>query len=146
MAALLLDWRRTGKVRYLVPSTAPGDPRFDPRRYWLGPVWPHVNWMIAEGLKSVGQSAAARQVVADTLELLEGHGLKEYYNPTASAATTGAGAGREERGLGAGDFGFSSAAYPQLLELARELQVQRSPAAMQPETYAAIYRYVKMSL
>ena len=102
--------------------------------------------MIAEGLKSVGQSAAARQVVADTLELLEGHGLKEYYNPTASAATTGAGAGREERGLGAGDFGFSSAAYPQLLELARELQVQRSPAAMQPETYAAIYRYVKMSL
>ena len=30
----------------LVPSTAPHDPSYEPKRYWRGPVWPHINWMI----------------------------------------------------------------------------------------------------
>ena len=144
MAGLLLEWRRSGKVRYLVPSTAPGHSLFDPVKYWLGPVWPHVNFMIAEGLHSVGQTTAAQQVVADTLELLEKHGLKEYYNPLENAGESEG----HRRGLGAGDFGFSCATYPGLLELARELGLRQHGTGAHGGAYtmAMMYEYVKTSV
>ena len=140
MAAILMEWCQSGKVQYLVPSTTPDHALFDPVKYWLGPVWPHVNKMIAEGLQAVGQTAAARQVVSDSLELLENHGLKEYYNPLKST-------GQEsdiKRGLGAGDFGFSSAVYPSFLELARQLDLRGDGIAS--GDYLALYDYVKSSM
>ena len=35
--------------------------RFEPLRYWRGPVWAVVNWMIAEGLADRGRSRAGRR-------------------------------------------------------------------------------------
>ena len=75
MAAMLKSWRGQ-HVRYLVPSTAPKDALFNPVKYWLGPVWPHVNLMIAEGLFDCGEKETAGLVVKDTLALLEGSGSK----------------------------------------------------------------------
>lgn len=141
MAAILMEWCQSGKVQYLVPSTTPDHALFDPVKYWLGPVWPHVNKMIAEGLQAVGQTAAARQVVSDSLELLENHGLKEYYNPLKS---TGQDSNDIKRGLGAGDFGFSSAVYPSFLELARQLDLRGDGIAS--GDYLALYDYVKSSM
>ena len=136
MADMLKSWRGP-KVRYLVPSTAPDHALFNPVKYWLGPVWPHVNLMIAEGLKDAGQKAAAQAVTKDTLALLETSGLKEYYHPLDDT-------GHEPRGLGAGDFGFTSAVYPRLLNLAVELGVRKT----QPDrsTYQSLFRFVKESL
>ena len=136
MAALILSWRQ-GDVQYLVPSTAPSDPLFNPIKYWLGPVWPHVNLMIAEGLKDSGELVAAKAVVEDSLALIETYGLKEYYHPLSET-------GHEPRGLGAGDFGFTSAVYPRFLTLAVELGVRQ--AQPDPSTYRSIYRYVQQSL
>ncbi|MBL8589056.1 MAG: neutral trehalase, partial [Methylobacteriaceae bacterium] len=42
------------EVALPAPSTDPRDPRFEPKRYWRGPVWAVVNWMIAEGLSRHG--------------------------------------------------------------------------------------------
>ena len=35
------------------PSVAADDPSFDPARYWRGPVWPMINWVIHLGLAPV---------------------------------------------------------------------------------------------
>ena len=140
MATRLEDWQVEKKVCYLVPSTSPEDTLFNPVKYWLGPVWPHVNTMIAQGLHACGQSDTAKRVVSDTLELLEQYGLKEYYNPLEDEKCT------SPRGLGAGDFGFSSAVYPQLLEMAHELGIKRRLATPSSSQYAAMYEFVKKSL
>lgn len=88
LAGTLADW--AGRVRWTVPSTDPSDPRFEPLRYWRGPVWAVVNWMIAGGLRAAGEAALAERVEADTRGLLDTAGLSEYFDPTTGAGIGGA--------------------------------------------------------
>ena len=37
-----------------ITTTDPEDPSFDPIRYWRGPVWVLVNWLVADGLRRTG--------------------------------------------------------------------------------------------
>ncbi|MEZ5669366.1 MAG: trehalase family glycosidase [Alphaproteobacteria bacterium] len=73
--------RLAGATTYVVPSHDPADPRFDARRYWRGPVWLIVNFMVAHGLAAQGQSAVARRITESSLRLIERHGFAEYYDP-----------------------------------------------------------------
>ena len=66
------------EAQWPVPSVALGALAFDPRRYWRGPSWVNVNWML-------GAEYDAR-----TLELIERSGFREYYEPL-----TGEGLGAE---------------------------------------------------
>jgi hypothetical protein len=60
VAVLCATLQRWGQaVRHPIPSTDPADPRFEPRRYWHGPVWAVVNWMLAEGLWDAGERSLA---------------------------------------------------------------------------------------
>jgi hypothetical protein len=75
--------------RYVVPSHDPADPRFDALRYWRGPVWLVVNYMIADGLARVGSTAAAERITASSLELIRESGFAEYYDPLTGAPLGG---------------------------------------------------------
>jgi len=71
----------SGRCRYIVPSHDPADPRFDAKRYWRGPAWLVVNYMIADGLAASGISDVAEAIRASSLSLIETSGFAEYYDP-----------------------------------------------------------------
>lgn len=73
---------------YLTPSFDVDSPMFDSKRYWRGPVWPHMNWMIHHGLRQYGFDDMAEFVKQDTLELIEKFGFFEYFEPQKSVAAT----------------------------------------------------------
>lgn len=104
-AALAATLRHLGEAEcYLVPSHAPTDARFDLKRYWRGPVWLVCNYMIADGLRRVGESAMAERLVADSLELIEKSGFAEYYDP------------RDGTPLGGARFSWTAAMVLEFLE------------------------------
>jgi neutral trehalase len=86
MANLLSDWLASSD--YGVASTYPKHPTYEPQRYWRGPVWLHINWMIAVGLKEYQFDELHQQVVATSKALIEKAGYWEYFN-----ADTGKGCG-----------------------------------------------------
>lgn len=80
MAQTLERWGE--EVRFLVPTTPASHPRFEPQRYWRGPVWVIVNWLVWNGLRRYGHAQLADRVERDTFELIARNGFREYYNPT----------------------------------------------------------------
>jgi hypothetical protein len=81
--------RITQRVEYIVPSLDPDDADFDLLRYWRGPVWSVVNYMIARGLAEAGVTQWAQRVRADTLRLIEVAGFYEAFSPVDGRASGG---------------------------------------------------------
>lgn len=81
-----------------VPTASPEDPGFEPRRYWRGPAWINVNWLLADAL---GPEHTAR-----TLELVARNGMHEYFDPNTG------------EGLGADQFTWTAALSLDLLHRA----------------------------
>ena len=52
--------RWAAAVAWVIPSTDPAASSFEPMRYWRGPIWSVVNWMIAEGFAAHGQDRGDR--------------------------------------------------------------------------------------
>jgi hypothetical protein len=95
--SMLAHYRRRSAGCRMIPSTPPDQPGFDPVRYWRGPVWINMNWFVARGLESLALHAEAAALARETVALVEGSGLHEYYH-----AATG-------EGIGGGDFSWSAA-------------------------------------
>lgn len=71
----------TEASRYLVPSFDPRHPAFEPQRYWRGPVWGMVNYMIASGFDEAGHHFWADRIRDDTAALMQLSGMPESWNP-----------------------------------------------------------------
>jgi len=81
--------RIAAKTGYLVPSLDVDDPKFDLLRYWRGPVWSVVNYMIGQGLMEAGFVDWSERVRADTLRLIEVSGFYEAFSPVDGAPSGG---------------------------------------------------------
>jgi hypothetical protein len=73
--------RIAARTRYGVPSCDPDHPAYEPKRYWRGPVWAMMNWMIAIGLREAGHGARADKLRARTAEMIAQNGFAEYFDP-----------------------------------------------------------------
>lgn len=81
------------------PSWDPRDDKFESKRYWRGPVWAMVNYMIVQGLTESGEFALAERIKSDTLKLIEKSGFCEYFDPITGD------------GHGGTDFTWTAAIY-----------------------------------
>jgi hypothetical protein len=66
---------------YPVPSVPLGSRWFRPTRYWQGPAWVNMNWLIIDGLHRYGFTGEADALRLKTLEMVEKSGFYEYYHP-----------------------------------------------------------------
>ncbi|MCB9039508.1 MAG: glycoside hydrolase [Lewinellaceae bacterium] len=53
----------------------------DFKKYWRGPVWINMNWLLYHGLLRYDMEDMAARVRQHSLELLEKHGIYEYFDP-----------------------------------------------------------------
>jgi hypothetical protein len=97
VAAEIKGWLRDMVVG--LPSTAPFSSAFEPKRYWRGPVWAVVNWLLADGLRLNDLDDVALQIERGTVEAVERSGFCEYFDPTTG------------EGLGGTDFSWTAASY-----------------------------------
>ena len=67
---------------YLCASFDPTSPYFNSKKYWRGPIWVNLNWLIYQGLIRYGFKDLARQIRSDTLELIDKYGFYEYFEPS----------------------------------------------------------------
>lgn len=81
--------RIAGRVAYLMPSLDPDDPGFQMIRYWRGPVWAVVNYMVGSGLSEMGDPARGEKVRADTAALMRADGFYEAYSPVDGLGSGG---------------------------------------------------------
>jgi len=87
MAELIEEWLQA--TAFGLSSTHPSSDRFEPQRYWRGPVWLHINWMIAEGLSAYGYADLAERVKQATQDCVDESGFYEYFDAMSGAGCGG---------------------------------------------------------
>lgn len=95
---------------YLCPSFDVDSPRFDSKRYWRGPIWPHMNWMLHQGLLQYGFDEMAGTVKKDTLEIVDNFGFFEYFEPQKTIAS------KLEKGYGGDLFSWTASSIIDLIK------------------------------
>lgn len=96
--------------QYLCASFDPTHERFNPKKYWRGPVWINLNWILYNGLKQYGFNDIAERVKQDTIEILDKNGFYEYFDSRKEMHKGG------KAGYGGKDFSWSAALLIDLLK------------------------------
>ncbi|MDB4608993.1 MAG: trehalase family glycosidase [Polaribacter sp.] len=94
-----------GEENYLCASFDPSHNRFDPKKYWRGPVWINLNWMLYHGLKEYGFKTLSERVKNDSIRLIEKEGFYEYFDPRKMNSET------KKSGYGGRNFSWSAALF-----------------------------------
>jgi putative isomerase len=92
-----------------VPTVDRTDPRWNPKGFWRGDVWPATNYQIATGLAAYGHRDLAADIADKTIANAIKNGLNEHYN-----SVTG-------EGLGVPDYSMTGTVLTLMLdELSRD--------------------------
>ena len=86
------------ETAYGLPSARATAPGFEPRRYWRGPVWQHINMLIGKSFEGQDDALAA-QIQATSQALIQRVGFHESYDPLTGD------------GLGGAHFSWTAATY-----------------------------------
>jgi len=91
------------KGRYLCASFDPTHGKFNPRKYWRGPVWINMNWMLHQGFLRYGFTGTAERIKNDSVALIENFGFYEYFDSRQENPDT------KSNGYGGNNFSWSAA-------------------------------------
>ncbi|MEU4401950.1 MGH1-like glycoside hydrolase domain-containing protein [Micromonospora orduensis] len=92
-----------GRMDRPLPSHDRTAPDFEPLRYWRGPSWLNVGWLVRRGLAAHGHPELAAGLRESMIGLVAGAGCHEYFHPDTGA------------GLGSPAFGWTAALLLDLL-------------------------------
>ena len=90
---------------YLCPSFDVDSPYFDSKRYWRGPIWPQMNWMIYNGLREYGFENTANIVKNDLITLIHKLGFFEYFEAQKEIVDS------LQNGYGGNNFSWTASSY-----------------------------------
>ncbi|MET3426930.1 hypothetical protein BJ973_006142 [Actinoplanes tereljensis] len=99
----IMNEMRSNRFGLPVPSYDRTAPDFDTMRYWRGPVWINVNWLVRRGLLMHGFRDEAEDLRTAMVRLVHRNGHFEYFHPTTG------------EGLGAPTFSWTAALSLDLL-------------------------------
>jgi len=68
-------------TRYGLASYDPEGEEFEPLRYWRGPTWPIMSYLVGSGMEEQGVTDLGTRIRDDTARLMELNGFAEYYSP-----------------------------------------------------------------
>ena len=74
----------------VIPTVPLSDAHFEPTRYWRGPVWINIMWLLVRDLVRIGEPELAGRLRRGVFDLVSVEGCWEYYDPT-----TGSGRGTD---------------------------------------------------
>jgi neutral trehalase len=94
---------------YLCASFDPDHKLFNPKKYWRGPVWINLNWLVIKGLRNYNFDNYANRVKKETIELISKNGFYEYFDPRKQVHKEGKG------GYGGNNFSWTAALLLDLL-------------------------------
>jgi hypothetical protein len=72
---------RVDEDTYPVPTYDRHASDFEPSRYWRGPIWMNIDWLLYHGLQRYGFIEYAKRIQQSMIDLVQQHGFYEYYNP-----------------------------------------------------------------
>ncbi|WP_107079959.1 trehalase family glycosidase [Streptomyces sp. NBRC 109706] len=75
-----------GRTTRMVPSYDLTGASFDPARYWRGPAWFNVNWLIERGLRRHGELLLANALRANLVSAAASSRYAEYVDPVSGEA------------------------------------------------------------
>lgn len=81
--------RWASACNFLVPSFDPRHQDFEPKRYWRGPVWAMINYMIAVGFAEAGAEVWADRIRQSTHDLMVKTGMPESFDPMTGGPVGG---------------------------------------------------------
>lgn len=89
LATLDHVFRISHKVDHLMPSWDPDHPDFESKRYWCGPLWPQMNYLLWKGFAESGQTYLAHRTQNDLARAIEISGFWECFDPIDGSGCVG---------------------------------------------------------